>query len=87
MVGGCIVVEATSSSSSEPLLPIWASNARSLSHAGNKRRSFRSYLRWMCVDQSDARHAVSLGPSSSWAFLSPPSPTSSSPMPPPIRLF
>ena len=27
---------------------------RSVSHAQDELRSFRSYLRWMCVDQSDA---------------------------------
>ncbi|RWW41358.1 hypothetical protein BHE74_00053158 [Ensete ventricosum] len=28
----------------------------SLFHADDELRSFRSCLRWMCIDQSDARH-------------------------------
>ncbi|RWW82739.1 hypothetical protein BHE74_00008777 [Ensete ventricosum] len=51
-------MEATTNSSTEPLLPSRVSYARSLSHANNKLRSFRSCLRWMCVDQFDARHAM-----------------------------
>ncbi|RRT43559.1 hypothetical protein B296_00047367 [Ensete ventricosum] len=58
MTEGCIVVEATNSSSIEPLLPSRASYACSLSRAGDKLRSFRSCLKWMCVDQSKARHAM-----------------------------
>ncbi|RWW16285.1 hypothetical protein BHE74_00044062 [Ensete ventricosum] len=51
-------MEATTSSSTELLLPSRQSYARSLSHTGDKLRSFRSYLRWMCIDQSDARHGI-----------------------------
>ncbi|RWW26824.1 hypothetical protein BHE74_00016820 [Ensete ventricosum] len=50
MTGECIIVEVTSSSSTEPLLPSRVSYAHSLSRAGNKLRSFRSCLRWICVD-------------------------------------
>ncbi|RWV98270.1 hypothetical protein GW17_00038894 [Ensete ventricosum] len=58
MAGGCIVVEATTSNNTEPLLPSRASYARNLSRVSDKLRSSRSYLGWMCVDQSDARHAM-----------------------------
>ncbi|RRT50839.1 hypothetical protein B296_00033570 [Ensete ventricosum] len=58
MGGGCIVVEATIRSSTEPLLPSRVSYAYSLSRAGDKLRSFGSYLRWMCVNQSDVKHAM-----------------------------
>ncbi|RRT83368.1 hypothetical protein B296_00000635 [Ensete ventricosum] len=50
MVGGCIVVKATTNRSTKSLLPNRVSYARNLSHAGNKLKSFRSCLRWMCVD-------------------------------------
>ncbi|RWW35571.1 hypothetical protein BHE74_00059483 [Ensete ventricosum] len=55
MVGKCIIVEGTTSSNIEPLLSSRVSYARSFSRAGNKLRSFRSCLRWMCIDQSDAK--------------------------------
>ncbi|THU48539.1 hypothetical protein C4D60_Mb06t00020 [Musa balbisiana] len=32
--------------------------ARSLSHADDKLRSFRFYLRWMCINQFNAKHAM-----------------------------
>ncbi|RWW34850.1 hypothetical protein GW17_00000368 [Ensete ventricosum] len=66
MAGGCIIVEATTSSNTELLLPGRASYARSLSCVGDKLRSFRSYLRWMCVDQFDVRHVMV-----SWSLESP----------------
>ncbi|RWW55314.1 hypothetical protein BHE74_00038065 [Ensete ventricosum] len=47
---GCIVVKAIISSNNEPLLPSKASYSRSHSRAVDKLRSFRSYLRWICVD-------------------------------------
>ncbi|THU69521.1 hypothetical protein C4D60_Mb08t15270 [Musa balbisiana] len=58
MTGRGIVVEVTTSSSTEPLLPSRASYARNLSRANDKLRSFRFCLRWMCIDQSEARHIV-----------------------------
>ncbi|XP_008805602.1 uncharacterized protein LOC103718515 [Phoenix dactylifera] len=42
----------------QPLLPRKASYTRSLSHAGDELKSFRSCLRWLCVDQSDTPRAV-----------------------------
>ncbi|RRT34784.1 hypothetical protein B296_00058803 [Ensete ventricosum] len=50
-------MEATTSSSIEPLLPSKALYA-DLSHAGDKLRNFQSFLEWMCVVQSDARHMM-----------------------------
>ncbi|RWV88168.1 hypothetical protein GW17_00049767 [Ensete ventricosum] len=50
MTEGCIVVEVTISSNIEPLLPSRVSYTRSLSRAGDKLKSFRSYFRWICVD-------------------------------------
>ncbi|RZR74057.1 hypothetical protein BHM03_00031506 [Ensete ventricosum] len=58
MTEGCIVVEATTNISTEPLLLSKVSYARSLSRATNKLRSFWSCLRYMCIDQFDARHAI-----------------------------
>ncbi|RRT45712.1 hypothetical protein B296_00050134 [Ensete ventricosum] len=58
MVGGYIVVEATTSSSTEPLLSNRVSYAYNLSLAGDKLKSIRSYLRWVCVDQFDAKYAM-----------------------------
>ncbi|RRT42555.1 hypothetical protein B296_00057033 [Ensete ventricosum] len=58
MAVGCIVVEAITSSSIKSLLPSSASYACSLSNVGDKLRSFRSYLKWMYVDQFDARHTM-----------------------------
>ncbi|RRT79798.1 hypothetical protein B296_00017627 [Ensete ventricosum] len=58
MAGGCIVVKAITNSNTEPLLPSRAPYAHGLSCVGDKHRSFRSYLRWMCVDQSDIRHTM-----------------------------
>ncbi|RZR96833.1 hypothetical protein BHM03_00025915, partial [Ensete ventricosum] len=51
-------VEVTISSNIEPLLPSRASYARSLSCTGSKLHDFRSYLMWMCIDQSDIRHGM-----------------------------
>ncbi|RRT54787.1 hypothetical protein B296_00048911 [Ensete ventricosum] len=53
-----IIVEVTTNSNTEPLLPSRTSYARSLSHADNELKRFQSYLRWMCVDQSDSRHVM-----------------------------
>ncbi|RWW09147.1 hypothetical protein GW17_00027379 [Ensete ventricosum] len=50
MVGGDIIVKATTNSSTEPLLPSKVSYTHSLSHTDNKLRSFRFCVRWMCVD-------------------------------------
>uniref|UniRef100_A0A804IV90 Uncharacterized protein n=1 Tax=Musa acuminata subsp. malaccensis TaxID=214687 RepID=A0A804IV90_MUSAM len=43
-------MEATTTSSTEPLLHSKVSYARSLSYANDELKSFRSYLKWMCVD-------------------------------------
>lgn len=74
MMGGGVVVEATTNSSIESLLPRKASYTCSICCADDE-LSFRSCLRWMYVDQSDTRHVVSLGPS--FLFL-----LSLSPLPP-----
>ncbi|RWV79152.1 hypothetical protein GW17_00059766 [Ensete ventricosum] len=55
---GIQLVEATTRSSTEPLLPSRASYAYSLSRVGDKLRSFGSCLRWMYVNQSDVKHAM-----------------------------
>ncbi|RRT44025.1 hypothetical protein B296_00045722 [Ensete ventricosum] len=51
-------MEATTSSSTKPLLPSRASYTHTLYRTGDKLKSFRSYLRWMCLDQSDTRHTI-----------------------------
>ncbi|RZR73358.1 hypothetical protein BHM03_00023196, partial [Ensete ventricosum] len=51
-------VEATTSSSTKPLLPSRALYARSLSHVDDKLKSFRSCLKWMCVNESEAMHVM-----------------------------
>ncbi|RWW11529.1 hypothetical protein BHE74_00028985 [Ensete ventricosum] len=51
-------MEVTTSSSTEPLLLSRVLSARSLSRVDIELRNFRSYLRLMCVDQSNGRHAV-----------------------------
>ncbi|RZS11175.1 hypothetical protein BHM03_00042485 [Ensete ventricosum] len=58
MTRGVVIVEATTSSNTQLLLSSGASYARSLSRADDELRNFRSCLRWMCIDQSDVRHAV-----------------------------
>ncbi|RWW14585.1 hypothetical protein GW17_00021633, partial [Ensete ventricosum] len=51
-------VEVTTNNSAESLLPSRLSYTRSLSYADNELRSFRSCLRWICIDQSNTRHAM-----------------------------
>ncbi|RRT50041.1 hypothetical protein B296_00048408 [Ensete ventricosum] len=58
MTRGDIVVEATSSNNTEPLLPSRVSYARSLSRVDDELESFPSCIRWMCVDESDVRYTV-----------------------------
>ncbi|RWW69237.1 hypothetical protein BHE74_00023182 [Ensete ventricosum] len=58
MAGGGIVVEVTTNNSTELLLPSRESYARNLSCVDPELRSFRSCLRWMCVDQFNGRHAM-----------------------------
>ncbi|RRT52636.1 hypothetical protein B296_00041155 [Ensete ventricosum] len=58
MVKGCIIVEATTNSSTKPLLLSRALYTRILSHVVDKFRSVWSYLRWMYIDQSDAKHIM-----------------------------
>ncbi|RWV80330.1 hypothetical protein GW17_00058423 [Ensete ventricosum] len=58
MARGGVIVEVTTSSSIELLLPNRVSYARSLSRVNDELRSFQSCLRWICIDHPDARHAV-----------------------------
>ncbi|RWW46558.1 hypothetical protein BHE74_00047511 [Ensete ventricosum] len=58
MIGGYIVVEVTTNSSTEPLLPSRASCARKFSCTCDKFRSFRFYLRWIYIDQFDTRYTM-----------------------------
>ncbi|RRT32552.1 hypothetical protein B296_00051720 [Ensete ventricosum] len=58
MTGGCIIVEATTINNTELLLPSRASFVCSLSRAGDNLKSFRSCLKWMCFDQSNAKHTM-----------------------------
>ncbi|RWV97313.1 hypothetical protein GW17_00039901, partial [Ensete ventricosum] len=51
-------VEVTTSNNIEPLLPSRVSYTHNLSRASDKPRNFRLYLRWMCVDQSNAKHVM-----------------------------
>ncbi|THU70601.1 hypothetical protein C4D60_Mb08t26710 [Musa balbisiana] len=55
---GDIIVEATIDSSIKPLLPSKVLYARSLYYVNGKLWSFQSCLRWMCVNHSDAIHAM-----------------------------
>ncbi|RWV85282.1 hypothetical protein BHE74_00037695 [Ensete ventricosum] len=57
-------MEATTSSSIEALVHINVLYTRSLSCIDNELRRFWSYLKWICIDQSDARHVMVLGLSS-----------------------
>ncbi|RWW25779.1 hypothetical protein GW17_00009858 [Ensete ventricosum] len=52
------VVEATTINNTESLLLSRASYVCSLSCTEGELMSFQSYLRWMCIDQFDARHVV-----------------------------
>ncbi|RRT78683.1 hypothetical protein B296_00011618 [Ensete ventricosum] len=58
MAGEGGVAEATTNSNTEPLLPINALYTCSLSYFNNELRRFRSYLRWICIDQSDVMHTM-----------------------------
>ncbi|RWV93218.1 hypothetical protein GW17_00044343 [Ensete ventricosum] len=51
-------METTTNSSIELLLSNRTLYACSLSHTNNELRSFRYYLRWMCVDQSNDKHVM-----------------------------
>ncbi|RRT38501.1 hypothetical protein B296_00041523, partial [Ensete ventricosum] len=51
-------VEVTTSNNIEPLLPSKVSYTHDLSRASDKLRNFQLYLRWMFVDQSNAKHAM-----------------------------
>ncbi|RRT73936.1 hypothetical protein B296_00012127, partial [Ensete ventricosum] len=51
-------VEVITSINIEPLLPNRVSYTRSLSRASDKLRSFRSYLKWVCANQSDDKYAL-----------------------------
>ncbi|XP_020589005.1 uncharacterized protein LOC110030576 [Phalaenopsis equestris] len=43
----------------EPLLPRKGAYQRCFSHSGDELKSFRSCLRWLCIDHSDRLHAAS----------------------------
>ncbi|RWV91187.1 hypothetical protein GW17_00046541 [Ensete ventricosum] len=58
MARGCIIVEATTNSSIEPSVHNRVSYTRSLFFTNDKLKSFRSFLMWMCVNQSDTRHVM-----------------------------
>ncbi|RWW18163.1 hypothetical protein GW17_00017859 [Ensete ventricosum] len=51
-------MEATTNNSTESLLPSRAFYICSLFCIGDKLRNFRSCLKWMCVDQSNAKHVI-----------------------------
>ncbi|RRT81728.1 hypothetical protein B296_00016760 [Ensete ventricosum] len=51
-------MEATTSNSTELMLPCRVSYGHSLFYTNDEVRSYQSYLRWMYVDQFDARHVV-----------------------------
>ncbi|RRT71140.1 hypothetical protein B296_00019530 [Ensete ventricosum] len=51
-------MEATTTNNTELLLLSRASYAHSLSYIDDELKNFRSWLRWMCVDQSDVRYAM-----------------------------
>ncbi|RWW52813.1 hypothetical protein BHE74_00040747 [Ensete ventricosum] len=51
-------MEATTNNNIELLLPNRVSYIRNLSYASNKLKSLQSYLKWMCVNQFDAMHAM-----------------------------
>lgn len=62
MVREGVNVKATTSSTTESLLLSRASYAHSLSRVDDVLVSFQSYLRWMYVDQFNARHVVVFWP-------------------------
>ncbi|RWW09409.1 hypothetical protein GW17_00027105 [Ensete ventricosum] len=51
-------MEVTTSSKIEPLLSSRASYTSGLSRADDELKSFQSCLGWVCIDQSDATHAM-----------------------------
>ncbi|RWV85920.1 hypothetical protein GW17_00052232 [Ensete ventricosum] len=51
-------MEATTNNNIELLLPNRVSYIRNLSYASNKLKNLQSYLKWMCVNQFDAMHAM-----------------------------
>ncbi|RWW22801.1 hypothetical protein GW17_00012979 [Ensete ventricosum] len=51
-------MEATTSSSTKPLLPNRASYTCRLSRVDDKLKSLWSYFKWIIVDQSDVRHMM-----------------------------
>lgn len=57
-MGGCVIVEATTGSSTELLPCSRASYAHSIFRADDELKSFRFCLKWMCVNQFDARHVM-----------------------------
>ncbi|RWW01034.1 hypothetical protein GW17_00035948 [Ensete ventricosum] len=63
-------MEATTNNTNERSLPSKISYSHSLSRVDDKLKNFQSYLRWMHVDQSDARN-VTIFWSSSLTSLSP----------------
>ncbi|RWW19340.1 hypothetical protein BHE74_00006822 [Ensete ventricosum] len=67
MTEGVIIVKATTSNNTEPLLASRVLYGHNLSHVNDELRSFRSYLRWMFIDQSNARYIMVF-----WSPLPPP---------------
>ncbi|RRT57971.1 hypothetical protein B296_00029249 [Ensete ventricosum] len=51
-------MKATTNINIESLLPSGVSYTYSLSHINGELESFRYYVRWMCVDYFDTRHAM-----------------------------
>ncbi|RWV95601.1 hypothetical protein GW17_00041765 [Ensete ventricosum] len=52
------IVEAITGNSTEPLLPSKVSYACNLSCADDELKNFRSCLRWICVNQYNAKHVM-----------------------------
>ncbi|RZR91889.1 hypothetical protein BHM03_00020080 [Ensete ventricosum] len=51
-------MEMTTNNNTKLVLSIMASYASSISRADDEPKRFRSYLRWICVDQSNAMHEM-----------------------------
>ncbi|RRT51856.1 hypothetical protein B296_00021654 [Ensete ventricosum] len=51
-------MEMTTNNNTKLVLSIMASYASSISRADDELKRFRSYLRWICVNQSNAMHEM-----------------------------
>ncbi|RRT56011.1 hypothetical protein B296_00029554 [Ensete ventricosum] len=67
MIEGVIIVKATTGNNTEPLLASRVLYGHNLSHVNDELKSFQSYLRWMFIDQSNARYIMVF-----WSPLPPP---------------